>query len=52
MTFKKFQVKWLSGIKPDSFFESGFRLNGGGYTYGASPYYYWRIYKLQLRKYV
>ena len=48
---RRYRITWRSGIKPESFYDSGFRLNGGGYLYGASPYFYWRIYKLELRKY-
>ena len=29
-----------------------FRFNGGGYLYGGSPYYYWRICPIEVRKYV
>jgi hypothetical protein len=34
------------------FFHRGFRYNGGGLIYSASPYHYWRIGPIEVRKYV
>ncbi len=48
---RKFRITWLDS-KPDSLFDSGFRVNGGGYLYGAAPYRYWRVYKLKITKYL
>jgi hypothetical protein len=45
--------QWV-GLSPNGngFFSSGHRFNGGGYLYGASPYRYWRIGPIMIKKYM
>ena len=50
MRVGRYEVKWL-GWPVEGFFDHGTRLNGGGFMYGASPYSYFRIYKLMFKRY-
>jgi len=44
-----YEVEWV-GWKGD-LFSKGFRMNGGGYMYGAHPYKYLRIGPIMVKKY-
>lgn len=48
--FRKLRVIWI-GWRGD-LLSSGFRLNGGGYLYGAAPYRYWRIGPVIVKRYI
>lgn len=49
---RRWQITWC-GIKQwKHFVWKGARLNGGGYLYGASPYWYWRIGPFMIQKYM
>lgn len=48
--FRKTFVSWV-GWRGD-LFTRGFRLNGGGYMYGAAPYQFWRFGPIMIKRYL
>lgn len=52
---KRYELNWIGCRFRDGWrewFSRGFRFNGGGYMYGASPYQYWRIGPVMIKKYM
>ena len=45
--------RWVIIFNPygDLFVWKGARFNGGGYGYGASPYTYWKIWPIMVKRY-
>jgi hypothetical protein len=51
MISKRWAIVWV-GWKGELFVWNSFRMNSGGYLYGASPYRYWRFGPIMIQKYM
>lgn len=47
---RRFEMVWRGWRKP--LLSSGFRMNGGGFMYGASPYQYWIVGPIMVKRYM
>ena len=52
MIGKRWSVLWVGWRKDSLFIWNDFRMNTGGYMYGAAPYHYWRVGPIQVMRYV
>jgi hypothetical protein len=52
IVIRKFDLSWVGFAGDELFVWNGFRLNGGGYMYGANPYRYWRIGPIFVKRYL
>lgn len=48
--YRRWTVQWMWPY--EDWFGTGARFNGGGYLYGASPYQYWRIGPIFVKRYM
>lgn len=52
MVIGKYNITWIRwSMRGCGLYDSGSRLNGGGYMYGASPYSYWRFGRIMIKRF-